>query len=70
MTASSQSRDRVIVAVVLRGPVGVVSKSAVVAFVDGMAMKASGPAEFRQWPAGLLPALAPVPTHEVRRGPR
>ncbi|MFE9696101.1 hypothetical protein [Streptomyces sp. NPDC006270] len=72
MTASSRSRDhdRAIVAVVLRDPVGMVTRSGVAAFVDGIAMKVSGPADFRQWSAGLLPALTPVPTHDVRPGPR
>ncbi|MFI1226937.1 MULTISPECIES: hypothetical protein [unclassified Streptomyces] len=58
-TASSPSRDRdrAIVATILRDPVDLVSKTAVVALVDGIAMEATGPAEFRQWAAGLLPEI-------------
>ncbi|OLO30244.1 hypothetical protein PZ61_0206745 [Streptomyces sp. MNU77] len=57
VTASSRSRDRdrAIVATILRDPDEMVSKTAAVALVDGIAMKATGPAEFRQWSAGLLP---------------
>ncbi|MFH9609004.1 hypothetical protein [Streptomyces sp. NPDC017448] len=55
--ASSRNRDgdRAIVAAILRDPVELVSKSAVVALVDEVATRASGPAEFRRWAAGLLP---------------
>lgn len=57
VTASSRSRDRdrAIVAAILRDPHELGSKTAVVAFVDKIAMQATGPAEFRQWSAGLLP---------------
>lgn len=56
-TASSRSRDRdrATVATILRDPIEVVSKSAVVDLVDRMAAEATGPEEFRQWSAGLLP---------------
>ncbi|MFJ1785511.1 hypothetical protein ACIOML_14520 [Streptomyces anulatus] len=56
-TASSRSRDRdrAIVTTILRDPDETVSKTAVVALMDGIAMKATGAAEFRQWSAGLLP---------------
>ncbi|QEV17997.1 hypothetical protein [Streptomyces alboniger] len=50
-----QDRDRAIVAAILREPNEPASKTAVVALVDRIAMKATGPAEFRQWSAGLLP---------------
>ncbi|MEV0259104.1 hypothetical protein AB0H82_33210 [Streptomyces sp. NPDC050732] len=33
------------------------SKTAVVALVDGIAMKTTGPDAFRQWSAGLLPEI-------------
>ncbi|MBW5252705.1 hypothetical protein JGS39_27590 [Streptomyces sp. P01-B04] len=59
VTASSRSRDRdrVIVATILRDPIEIVSKTAVVALVDTIAMKATGPAEFRQWSAEQLPEI-------------
>lgn len=59
VTASSRSRDRdrEIVATILRDPDKTVSETAVVALVDSIAMKATGPAEFRQWSAGLLPEI-------------
>ncbi|MFE0173203.1 hypothetical protein ACFWZ2_12850 [Streptomyces sp. NPDC059002] len=57
VTAASQSRDRdrAIVATILRDPIEIVSKTAVVDLVDRIAMKATGPVEFQQWSAGLLP---------------
>ncbi|MFH8760376.1 hypothetical protein [Streptomyces atroolivaceus] len=59
LTASSRSRDRdpAIVATILRDPIETVSKSAVVTLLDEIAMKVSGPAEFRQWSAELLPEI-------------
>ncbi|MGW7413439.1 hypothetical protein [Streptomyces sp. NPDC054863] len=58
-TASSRSRDRdrAIVATILRDPHEMGAKGAVVALVDRVAMKVTGPAEFRQWSAGLLPEI-------------
>ncbi|MCT2591450.1 hypothetical protein LHJ74_16325 [Streptomyces sp. N2-109] len=53
----SRDRDRGIVAVILRDPIEMVSKTAVVDLVDRIAMKAVGPAEFRQWSAELLPEI-------------
>lgn len=57
VTASAPGRDqdRVVVAAILRDPVEIVSKSAVVALVDEVAARASGPGDFRRWAAGLLP---------------
>ncbi|MGW1334665.1 hypothetical protein ACWD7B_10350 [Streptomyces rubiginosohelvolus] len=55
--ASSPSRDRAIVATILRDPVEMVAKSAVVALVDEIAMRTAGPAEFREWASGLLPEI-------------
>ncbi|MFH8796866.1 hypothetical protein [Streptomyces sp. NPDC017941] len=59
VTASSRSRDRdrAIVAAILRDPVEIVSKTAVVDLVDRIATRVSGPAEFRQWSEGLLPEV-------------
>ncbi|MEV0578032.1 hypothetical protein [Streptomyces sp. NPDC050392] len=68
VTTSSRSRDgdRRIVATILRDPLEMVSKSAVVALVDGVATKVTGPAEFRQWAAGLLPEIAALKTEGYR----
>ncbi|WP_405659696.1 hypothetical protein OG379_05000 [Streptomyces sp. NBC_01166] len=59
VTAASRSRDRdrEVVATILRDPVEMVSKTAAVDLVDRIAMKATGPAEFRQWSAELLPEI-------------
>ncbi len=61
LTASSASgdrdRDRAIVAAILRDPNEITSKTAVVAFVDRVAMTVAGPAGFRQWSAELLPEI-------------
>ncbi|MFD5700057.1 hypothetical protein [Streptomyces lasiicapitis] len=59
VTASSRSRDRdrAIVATILRDPHEMGSKTAVVALVDRIAVQVSGPAEFRQWSAELLPEI-------------
>ncbi len=59
VTASSPSRDRdrAIVATLLRDPVEMVAKSAVVALVDEIAMRTDGPAEFREWASGILPEI-------------
>lgn len=68
VTASSRSRDRdrTVVATILRDPDEMASKTAVVALVDGIAMKASGPAEFRQWSAELLPETDRLKTEAFR----
>ncbi|NGO78120.1 hypothetical protein G6045_20985 [Streptomyces sp. YC504] len=68
VTAASQSRerDRAIVATILRDPDEMASKTAVVALVDRVAMKATGPAAFRQWSAGLLPELDRLRTEAFR----
>ncbi|GAB2808357.1 hypothetical protein [Streptomyces daliensis] len=64
VAASSRSRDgdRAVVATILRDPVELVSKTAVVALVDRVAVKAGGPAEFRRWWAGLLPEIGRLET--------
>ncbi|WP_257232365.1 hypothetical protein [Streptomyces sp. Rer75] len=68
VTASSRSRDRdrEIVATILRDPMEMVSKTAVVALVDRLAMKVTGPAEFRQWSAELLPEIDQLKTEAYR----
>ncbi len=69
VTASSPSRDRdrEVVATILREPIEIISKTAVVAFLDAVAMQVSGPAEFRQWCAAeLLPELDRLKTEGNR----
>lgn len=68
VTAASRSRDRdpAIVATLLRDPDASASKAAVVALVDALATKATGPAEFRQWSAALLPELDQLPPESYR----
>ncbi|MFE2506366.1 hypothetical protein [Streptomyces rubiginosohelvolus] len=56
-SSPSRDRDRAIVASILRDPVEMVAKSAVVALVDEIAMRTAGPAEFREWASGLLPEI-------------
>ncbi|MEV7462650.1 hypothetical protein [Streptomyces rubiginosohelvolus] len=56
-SSPSRNRDRAIVATILRDPVEMVAKSAVVALVDEIAMRTAGPAEFREWASGLLPEI-------------
>ncbi|MFI6586805.1 hypothetical protein [Embleya sp. NPDC050493] len=68
VTASSRSRDRdrAIVATILRDPMEMVSKSAVVDLVDRIATRATGPAEFRRWSAELLPEIDHLKTEDHR----
>lgn len=68
VTASSRSRDRdrAIVATILRDPIEMVSKTAVVALVDRIARKVTGPAEFRQWSTELLPEIGQLKTEGNR----
>ncbi|MET8935936.1 hypothetical protein ABZX28_02825 [Streptomyces rubiginosohelvolus] len=56
-SSPSRDRDRAIVATILRDPVEMVAKSAVVALVDEIAMRTAGPAEFWEWASGLLPEI-------------
>ncbi|MGW6579927.1 hypothetical protein ACWF76_11120 [Streptomyces globisporus] len=56
-SSPSRDRDRAIVATLLRDPVEMVAKTAVVALVDEIAMQTSGPADFREWASGLLPEI-------------
>ncbi|MFJ8870228.1 hypothetical protein ACIRD6_31260 [Streptomyces sp. NPDC102473] len=65
-SSRSRDRDRAIVATILRDPVDLVSKTAVVALVDGIAMKATGAAEFRQWSAGIQSETAQFETEAYR----
>ncbi|WP_098024938.1 hypothetical protein [Streptomyces sp. st115] len=55
--SGAQGRDRATVATILRDPVEIVAKTAVVDFVDRMATRATGPDEFRRWSAGLMPEI-------------
>ncbi|MFF5716311.1 hypothetical protein [Streptomyces buecherae] len=64
--APSRERDRALVATILRDPREMTSKTAVVALVDGVAMRASGPAEFRRWAAGVLPEVDRLATEAYR----
>lgn len=61
-----RDRDRAIVATLLRDPLEILSKAAVVALVDRIARKATGPTEFRQWSAGLLPEIERFETEGCR----
>ncbi|TGA86697.1 hypothetical protein [Streptomyces sp. MZ04] len=56
-SSRSRDRDRGIVATILRDPDEMGSKTAVVALVDEIARKVTGPAEFRRWSAELLPEI-------------
>ncbi|MBQ0865848.1 hypothetical protein [Streptomyces sp. RK75] len=62
----SRDRDRAIVATILRDPNEMGSKTAVVALVDRIAMEVTGPAEFRQWSAELLPEIDQLKTEGYR----
>ncbi|MFF6937316.1 hypothetical protein [Streptomyces sp. NPDC008312] len=68
VTASSRSRDRdrAVVATILRDPHEMGARTAVVALVDRIARKVTGPAEFRQWSAGLLPEIDQLTAEEPR----
>lgn len=65
-SSRSRDRDRAIVATILRDPHEMGSKSAVVDLVDRIATKATGPAEFRQWSAELLPEIGQLKTEAYR----
>ncbi|MET8685909.1 hypothetical protein ABZV77_16980 [Streptomyces sp. NPDC004732] len=68
VTAASPSRDRdrALVATILRDPDESAAKTAVVALVDEIAMGATGPAEFRQWSAGVLPETGRLTVESFR----
>ncbi|MCX4672496.1 hypothetical protein OG453_38620 [Streptomyces sp. NBC_01381] len=65
-SSRSRDRDRAIVATILRDPNVMGSKTAVVALVDEIAGKVTGPAEFRQWSAELLPEIDQLKTEAFR----
>ncbi|MFC7304204.1 hypothetical protein ACFQVC_08270 [Streptomyces monticola] len=67
-TVSSRTRDqdRAIVATILRDPHEMGSKTAVIDLVDRIARKVTGPAEFRQWSAELLPEIDQFKTEAYR----
>ncbi len=64
--APSREGDRALVATILRDPHEMTSKTAVVALVDEVAMRATGPAEFRCWEAGLLSEVERLATEAYR----
>ncbi|MEU3958994.1 hypothetical protein AB0F42_04070 [Streptomyces buecherae] len=64
--APGRERDRALVATILRDPHEMTAKTAVVALVDGVAMRASGAAEFRRWAAGVLPEVDRLRTEAYR----
>ncbi|MER5253970.1 MULTISPECIES: hypothetical protein [unclassified Streptomyces] len=68
VTASSRSRDRdrAIVATILRDPDEMGAKTAVVALVDEIATQATGPTEFGEWSAELLPEIDQFTTEAYR----
>jgi len=68
VTASSPSRDRdrAIVATILRDPNEMGAKTVVVALVDDIAGKVTGPAEFRRWSDELLPEIDQLKTEAFR----
>ncbi|MFJ8677700.1 hypothetical protein [Streptomyces sp. NPDC093589] len=65
-SSRSRDRDRAIVATILRDPDEMGSKTAVVALVDEIAWKVTGPAEFRRWSAELLPEIDQLKTEQFR----
>lgn len=57
-TASQRrDKDRAIVATIIRDPIELVSKTAVVHLVDTIAMRATDPTEFQQWAAEIIPEI-------------
>lgn len=65
-SARSRDGDRALVATLLRDPHDMGARTAVIALVDEIARKASGPAEFGQWSAGLLPEIDRNGTEKFR----
>ncbi|GAA1903772.1 hypothetical protein GCM10009837_29070 [Streptomyces durmitorensis] len=65
-SSRSRDRDRAIVATILRDPDESGAKTAVVALVDEIAGKVTGPAEFRRWSAELLPEVDRLKTEAFR----
>lgn len=55
--ADNRDNDRTLVATILRDPIEMVSRTAVVDLVDRLATKATAAAEFRQWSAEILPVV-------------
>lgn len=64
--AQRRDNDRAVVAAILRDPVELVSKTAVVELVDSIAMKTADPTEFQQWAAGLMPEIDKLTTQGQR----
>jgi hypothetical protein len=65
--AQRRDNDREVVSMILRDPDGSVSKTAVVALVDSIAMKTDDPTDFRQWAVGLMPEIDQLTTDGHRR---
>ncbi|MGW6060105.1 hypothetical protein [Streptomyces sp. NPDC055189] len=65
-SSRSRDRDRAVVATMLRDPFESISKGAVVALVDEIAWKVTGPDEFRQWSDELLPELDQLTVESFR----
>ncbi|GAA4523686.1 hypothetical protein [Amycolatopsis samaneae] len=55
--SANRAGDRAIVGVLLRDPIAMKGRTAVVLLVDSIARKAGDPAEFRRWAAGILPEI-------------
>jgi hypothetical protein len=69
VAAASRRRDRdqALVATLLRDPVEMVAKTAIVYLVDSIAMKVTCPADFQQWSTGLLSEIDLLKTEASRR---
>ncbi|MEU6764694.1 hypothetical protein ABZ916_19440 [Streptomyces sp. NPDC046853] len=65
-SSPNRDRDRAIVATILRDPDESGAKTAVVALVDEIAWRVTGPDEFRQWADGLLPEIERLKTESFR----
>jgi hypothetical protein len=64
--ADSRDYDRTLVATILRDPVEMVSKTAVVDLIDRLATRATDTREFQQWSAEILPALTRLEAEATR----
>ncbi|MEV5750794.1 hypothetical protein AB0L00_23470 [Actinoallomurus sp. NPDC052308] len=65
--AQRRDNDRAVVSVILRDPEELVSKTALVDFVDRIAMNADGPTVFRQWAVELMPEIDQLKADGHRR---
>jgi hypothetical protein len=69
VAVASQRRDndRALVATILRDPIEMVSKTAVVDLVDKIAIGSTDPVDFQRWSAELLPEIDQLKTEGNRR---